>query len=327
MSAIVACMFLGACSSSSNTKSDSAIEESAVQGAEAVNVERLDTILLHYPSMSAQERQDVLSNWPQLNVLMQMINAGDTATDATVGAFASSNIVKMFGPAAVSAFKGDIEAINAKGHETLDQLGIKVPEMVGVTLPYQQSVIFSGDSLAFISLNHWLGANHEAYKGFPEYIKRLKTPERLPIDIAEALVANAYPYNPGTNATVLSRLLYEGALVEAVMQVAQVDEATMLGLTKDEYERAKSGERYAWETLVTKKMLYDTDPQLQERLTQPSPATGILSPDLPGRMGRFIGHQLVKSLLKNEPSITTSDLLSPTIYTSQETLAKAKYVP
>ena len=288
----------------------------------AAKIVRLDTALTGYSALSDEARKELLQR-PELALLMQTM--GDTLTEASLAAFAQSRVVGMFGTAAKDVFPGEIEAVTAAGNGVLNGLGVKTPELVGVVLPYQQSIIFCGDSVAFVSLNHWLGANHPAYNGFAEYVKRTKTPAHMPIDIAEALIANTFPY--GEQETLLSRLIYEGALMDAITQTTGADVKTVLGWTDDELAAAQKGERYSWETLVRRKMLYDKDVDLQERLVRPAPNSGVISPDLPGSMGRFIGYQLEQSLLKNESSLTLKDIFEKKLYLQQETLSQSRYAP
>mgnify|MGYP004442797151 CR=1 FL=1 len=289
----------------------------------AAKIVRLDSALTAYAGMSAEQRTALLQR-PELALLMQTM--GDTLTEASLAAFAESRVVAMFGTAAKEVFPGEIEAVTAAGNGVLAGLGVKTPELVGVVLPYQQSIIFCGDSVAFVSLNHWLGADHPAYNGFAEYVKRTKTPAHMPIDIAEALIANTFPFS-NEQGTLLSRLIYEGALMQAITQATGADVKTVLGWTDDELAAAQKGERYAWETLVRRKMLYDKDEDLQQRLVRPAPNSGVISPDLPGGMGRFIGYQLVQSLLKNEPSLTLRDIFEKQLYLQQETLSQSRYAP
>lgn len=289
----------------------------------AAKIVRLDTALTGYSALSDEARKELLRR-PELALLMQTM--GDTLTEASLAAFAQSRVVGMFGTAAKDVFPGEIEAVTAAGNGVLNGLGVKIPELVGVVLPYQQSIIFCGDSVAFVSLNHWLGADHPAYNGFAEYVKRTKTPAHMPIDIAEALIANTFPFS-NEQGTLLSRLIYEGALMQAITQTTGADVKTVLGWTDDEFAAAQKGERYSWETLVRRKMLYDKDVDLQERLVRPAPNSGVISPDLPGSMGRFIGYQLVQSLLKNESSLTLRNIFEKKLYLQQETLSQSRYAP
>lgn len=124
----------------------------------------------------------------------------------------------------------------------------------------------------------------------------------LPYDLAEALIAEAYPYDSLAIArrTVLSRLLYEGALAYAKTQVVpEASEALALGYNEATMADIHSNEAFIWRHLIEGQMLYSTDATLMEKLFDPAPQTYIISPDAPGRVVRYIGLQIVTSFLKN----------------------------
>ncbi len=200
-------------------------------------------------------------------------------------------------------------------------------EIYGIVLPYNQSLFFK-DSMLFVGLNHYLGADYEPYGHFPDFIRRDKRAARLPIDVTEAAVKVGYPFSPGTAyPTVLNRLLYEGAVVEAVMQAAGVDEAAALGYSPDQWQWMTANERQAWDALITRNLLYSTDPAHARSLTAPAPHTTLLNPESPGRAGRFTGHRIVAAYLRANPSATLSDILSPGFYMNPDALQKSIYRP
>lgn len=200
-------------------------------------------------------------------------------------------------------------------------------EIYGIVLPYNQSLFFK-DSMLFVGLNHYLGADYEPYGHFPEFIRRDKQAARLPVDVAEAAVEVGYPFSPETAyPTVLNRILYEGAVIEAVMQVTGVDEATALGYTPDQWQWMNTNEHQAWDALITRNFLYSTDPAHARSLTAPAPHTTLLNPGSPGQAGRFIGHKIVSSYLRENSSATLAGILSPDFYMNPATLEKSGYRP
>ncbi len=111
--------------------------------------------------------------------------------------------------------------------------GNRFPSVIAIVSPFNQSV-FTVDSLLYLGLNHYLGSDYPPYAYFPDYIRASKTPERLLPDISEAIVRGNYPYRPSAEyPTALSRMLYEGAVTEAVMQICGLSEQQALGYDTD----------------------------------------------------------------------------------------------
>ncbi len=200
------------------------------------------------------------------------------------------------------------------------------PTAYTIISPFNQSV-FTADSLLYIGLNHYLGADYAPYGYFPDYVRRMKTPERVMPDVAEALVRGNYPYNPQVEyPTVLMRLLYEGAVVEAVMQLAGVSEQEALGYDDEQMKWLDKHEREVWESLIGRKLIFSGDEQLASQLVNRAPFTSAISPETPGMAGRFIGHRIVNSYLDRRTR-KVGELLSPEFYAGGDILPASGYGP
>jgi len=262
-----------------------------------------------------------------LTTLLKLNRIPDSASAKALRHYASLRSVKMFQPEVDRIFPATDslkEALTGvAGRMSTLFPGFRFPKVYTVVIPFNQSVIVQGDSVVYLGLNHYLGENHPAYNGFAEYVKSQKTPSRIPVDMAEALIALSHPYK-GT--TVLSRLLYEGSLVETVMQATGMDEATVLGYDSGEYTWAQSNEAAAWDSLLRNKMLFSTDASLADRLVAPAPSTSVLNIESPGRLGRFIGHRIVSAYLDaHHNEAKAGFLLSGDFYNSPETLGASCY--
>ncbi len=194
--------------------------------------------------------------------------------------------------------------------------------------PYSQSIYIYADTMVFIALNHYLGVDYPGYAGrFNEYERQMKTRERIPYDVAEAIIATLKPFEgDSTGVTVASRLLYEGALLASVRTVVPgADDSLVLGFTPQQWQWALDHEAEMWKALLGRGMLYSVSPTDAARLFSPSPSTGVLHRDAPGRMGRFLGLRIVDSYLDNNPGTTLSQMLSPSFYNDSRTIFKSGY--
>ncbi len=198
--------------------------------------------------------------------------------------------------------------------------------LVTVVAPYNQSVV-TADSIVFLVLNHYLGPEHDFYGYFPDYQRRLKHQGRIGLDIAEAAIAERYPYSSSEKyPTALSRLAAEGVLVEAVMKVTGATEREALGYSPEEYDWLTENELPAWVSMMDRGMLFTTDPAVVESLVRPNSVTTRIHSEAPGRAGRFIGHRIVSSYLKKHPDASLDYLLSPEFYNDPKLLEKVGYV-
>lgn len=245
-----------------------------------------------------------------------------------VEGWASSRAVEMFTPPVDSVFNGT-ESLAAGLGKILGRAadeGLELPQRRYAAVVYDRpkSILFV-DSVMLIALNHYLGADFEGYSHWPYFMRRTKTPENMPYDMAEALVATSYPFKG--NGTLLSRLLYEGALAHAKQSLAGGDAASALGYDESTWKSLLDNEAAMWHSIVADRLLYDTSQGTVDRLVAPSARVTVLGTEAPGRVGRFIGYRIVESYIKNNPDTTLPQLLAPDFYTSDRTLAAAGYAP
>lgn len=250
--------------------------------------------------------------------------------DSTLSRYASSPAIMLHERAVDSVWTGNrVELLeNSLGNMKLRMAHIfpdvRFPVVYAIVSPFNQSV-FTVDSLLYLGLNHYLGSNYGPYGYFPDYVRERKIPGRVIPDVAETLLRRDYPYQPqGEYPTALSRLLYEGVLIEAEMQIAGISEQEALGYDDAQMSWLNRNEKELWETVVGRKYLFSTDPQIALSLVNLAPFTGLFGQEVPGAVGRFLGHRIINSYLDNH-AVPLSELLSPSFYESPTALADSRY--
>lgn len=296
-------------------------------------IARLDEAVVSFADAGDGERCHILKEYGR--PLKDYISIMGNGTDDLAGAIdtlAKSAAYKVFYPDVVARFvvADSIGRELGRFKKRLDNElpDVPLPEFYGVISPYRQSVMVT-DSAVFIALNHYLGSDYPGYEGMELYRRVLKVPERIPFDVAEAVVAVRYPYHPSDDETVLSRMLYEGALLNAVeVLVGNGDcQSLIFGWDETQKEWAERNEANMWNMLVSRGLLYSTVQMDFDRLFSPSPATAVLSLDAPGRMGRFLGYRIVKSYRRVNDGAGLDYLLSAKFYNDPRSLINASYSP
>lgn len=197
----------------------------------------------------------------------------------------------------------------------------------GIVSPYRQQIILA-DSATYIVLNHYLGPDNEIYESMPVYMKSMKKKERIPLDVAEALLRNAYPYRPAAGSTTLTRMIYEGALAHAVndaLEVSDIGSYNNWGAAENDF--AAKHEPEIWKSLIVNDYLYSTDPVVAERLIADAPSAGIISGEVPAKIGRFIGYRIIDSYLANHGDVRPEQMLQPEFYNDSAVLIDSGYAP
>lgn len=202
------------------------------------------------------------------------------------------------------------------------------PELniTAVISPYNQAVVTHPDGYVFVAVNHYLGEQNAAYAGFPEYLKQRKIISRMPVDIVMAVVASENEPQLADDASLLNHLLYQGALLTQTQKrlPKETSEATLLGMTPEEYEWCETNEPQIWKTLIERKLLYSTDTEIINRLLRPAPGSPLISAKAPGQAALYCALKLVQAY---ERKTGDTALPQPVFYNNSQSLIKAAYAP
>ena len=284
-------------------------------------IERIDLAVAGYPATASEI--DMLE--PGIDLYVQLMSADTVDLDAALRALSQSRVTQLFGRDIIERFTAADSLARPLGRVAarLAELSpeLKVARLYGIASPYMQSVIVS-DSIVFVALNHYLGSDYAGYETMPAFVRRGKTPSRLPSDVAEAVVRVAYPYTP-VEGTLLERMLYEGAVAQTVSTATGND---IPGYTTTERESADSKLKDTWLALASDGMLYTTADNEIARLIDPAPFARVGSLELPAQIGRYIGLRIIHSYLKNNPGTQPVEMLQNSFYgRPQERLIESKF--
>jgi len=308
----------------------SCVNSDKLPSGEPVEILRLDHKLETFGKMTTDEANDFITQNTDLLQVQTAISGESNVDSASVAA--QAHIAQAFAKATNASFPN----LNAL-QQALGTILVRAKNQ-GITLPQRTyaATIWSNttqtmaltDKVMLVALNHYLGPAHEAYNGMPEYRRALKRPEMIPYDMAEALVAQAMPFKSQGAPTVLSRLLYEGALIQAKMTlVDDANEADAMGFTQKQLTDIAANRKMIWERLVSDNLLYSTDAAIAHQLFDLLPSTNMISPDAPGRAVRLTGYEIVRAYLEKNPDTTVAQLLDSRFYNSPQTLKEAGYTP
>ena len=200
------------------------------------------------------------------------------------------------------------------------------PKVITVlsNVDYDNSIIYA-DSLMFISLDVYLGKDHEVYADYPKYIKQNFNPSHLVIDAAEQLEVPMIP--PSSSNTYLSRIIQEGKMKYLTSTfLPEVEASEIMGYTADQWEWAVVSESNIWKYFIEEEMLYSNDPTLSDRFIMDAPFSKFyleVDKDSPGRIGVWFGWQIVNSFMRHN-DLSLQEML---VEDNEELFKKSKYKP
>lgn len=182
------------------------------------------------------------------------------------------------------------------------------------------------DSIALISLDCYLGKDHRFYVDFPEF-KKIELEEN---QILPNLVSS-FSYGKiaaPTDRTLLSAMIYYGKeLYLKDKLIPEYSDANKIGYTDLQLQFCQENEYYMWSNLVENKLLYDSNPKNEQRFINSAPFSKFyleIDNQTPGRVGQWLGWQIVRSYMENNSKTTLEELLALNAKTIFE---KSKYKP
>ena len=194
------------------------------------------------------------------------------------------------------------EIFNFYQHLKYYNKALKIPRLITVLsdVDYRNKV-FVTDTIVLIALDTYLGADHEFYGSFYDYIKQNLNKDQIVSDLAAAY-AEQLIYQP-KRATFLEEMIYFGKqLYLKDLLIPFKDHNEKIGYSSAQYEWAEDNEFYIWQYFVEKELLYETDRKLLSRFIIAAPFSRFnleLDSESPGRLGQYIGWQIVKSYMQN----------------------------
>lgn len=189
---------------------------------------------------------------------------------------------------------------------------------------YDHRIIYA-DTLLFVSLDVYLGKEHEVYHDYPDYIKQNFTREHLIVDVAEqfALPVLRAPQSK----SYVSQMIQQGKkfkLMESFLPEKPKNQ--IMGYTLEQYQWAEISEADIWKYFIQNEMLYSNDPTLNDRFIMDAPFSKFyleVDKDSPGRIGAWFGWRIVDAFMQNN-DISLQEMI---ITDNEEIFKRSKYKP
>lgn len=202
---------------------------------------------------------------------------------------------------------------------------VKTPKVITVIaeMDYMAKAIYA-DSLVIVSLELYLGKEHKFYE-FPNYLKQNFEERQIMPDVVSSFAFRKIPSSP--DHSLLSQMIFEGKQLYAKeLLLPSYTDAERMGYTPEQIKWCEENESYMWRYFIENEILYSDDPKLNTRFIAPAPFSKFfleIDNDSPGRVGAWIGWQMVRSYMKNN-KVTLPELLKTN---AKEIFEKSKYKP
>lgn len=194
-------------------------------------------------------------------------------------------------------------------------------------IDFQMPSVFGYDTTIFICLDMYMGKDykHYAMAGMPKFIAARCEPKYMATDcFTKALVFKHLPDK--TPVTLLDNMIEAGKRIMFTQTMfPTIAPEDILGYSKEQYKWATDNESAVWHYLIERNMVYDNSDDVIRRMIDETPFTRDFGNASPGRLGWYIGFQIVQNYMTNHPETTLKELLSMT--DCQKILKESGYKP
>ena len=200
------------------------------------------------------------------------------------------------------------------------------PRVITLTndVDYRNKTIVT-DTLVLIALDNFLGSEHKFYQNIPKYLAANMNEAQIVPEVAEGYAKKFVFQNE--RKTLLDEMIYFGKLLyfKDVM-IPFVTDAEKIGYSEEQLQWAEANESPIWSYFIEKELLYSTDAKLSSRFIADAPFSKFyleLDNQSPGRLGQYIGWQIVKAYAEN----TGEKPMSILEQEPEEIFRKSKFKP
>lgn len=224
---------------------------------------------------------------------------------------------------------GDFSRIQTEFEKAFQYLKYYYPEfeppVINTMITGMSADLYISDSLFIIGLDLFQGEEARYRPQVYSYMLKRYQPEYI---VPNALLFLSSKWNETEQAdnTLLAEMIYFGKSFHFVKQLMPCTaDSILIGYSREEMELIEEGEETIWKYFIDNQLLYETSHIEKERYLNERPATVEIHNKVPGRIGRWIGWQIIRSFAENNPNVTLQELMK--MKNAEELFRRARYRP
>jgi hypothetical protein len=202
---------------------------------------------------------------------------------------------------------------------------VKLPEIYFFVSGFNRSVIMN-DKFIGVGTDFYLGSDYAPYKEFTyQYLTYNMRRECVATDLVSATLFRMFVMN-SSQERLLDNMLYRGKVLYLLsLFMPEEKPENIMGYTTEQWKWCKKYEKEIWAATIDQKDLFSTDMLLIRKYMNDAPFTAPISQESPGRLGTWLGWQIVESYMKSNQKVSLRNLMDDNNY--QKMLEESGYRP
>lgn len=201
----------------------------------------------------------------------------------------------------------------------------KVPTIYTAVTGFS-SDLFVSEEMIIIGLDYFLGPQ-ATYRpvGVPNYILRRYTPNHI-VPTVMLLMSQQFNQSDPQDKSLLADMIYYGkSYYFTDFVLPSVPDSLIIGYTPEEIAGVEANEYIIWTHFLQKELLYENSHIVKTKYLDERPTTVEIGNKAPGRIGTWLGWQIVKEYMDENEEVELPELMEET--NARKILEKAKYRP
>jgi hypothetical protein len=209
---------------------------------------------------------------------------------------------------------GDERALQAEFAQAYSNLQYYYPDVkpprIQTVLTGLEKDMYVSDSLIIVGLDYYLGPGAKFRPNMYEYLLRQYRKENIVPSVMLIVGMNRFNASDLTDETTLADMVAFGkAYYFARHMIPCTPDSVFIWYTAEEIKGAKENQDMIWNRLIEDQVLYSTSHIVKQRFLGERPVTIEVGEKCPGRIGQWVGWQIVNSYMKSYPDKTLPELM------------------
>lgn len=185
----------------------------------------------------------------------------------------------------------------------------KIPKIQTVITGFANDMYVS-DSLIIIGLDYFVGEDATFRPvDLPQYILDRYQQEYIVPSIV-MILSSQFNNTEARDKTLLAEMIYYGKSYYFTSRVLPcTNDSLLIGYTGEDMLEINENEDIIWASFLHNQILYETDHEMKKKFIGERPKVHEIGEKCPGRIGTWVGWEIVESFMKTHDSVTLQELM------------------
>jgi gliding motility-associated lipoprotein GldB len=160
--------------------------------------------------------------------------------------------------------------------------------------------LYLDDDMIVIGLDYYLPFEHRFQPpDLPQYISNRYQKDYI-VPMIVMAISSKFNQTDLSQSTLIAEMIYYGKAYHFTKSILPcTSDEFIIGYTPEEIIACFDNEEFIWSYFVENDLFFETNPFIIRKYTGEAPATDEISPDAPGRIGRWLGWNIVDDFRAN----------------------------